>query len=141
MLGNSTFNTFKYCGITSSNKSINKGTIYMDNDCTTCYNEGIQNNTFDFCDIFSGNSSTLNAIYSKGAQDTISNPIFSNINNRVSNCNIKDYFSTTKNSNGIFLDKGNSHWTFFRNSFYQTSLYSNTSILSNTHRDIFINHD
>lgn len=140
LLQNSHDNVFKYCNFISVNRLLTEATIEFNNLCSTCYDRGPHDNTLDFCDIYSGATTAVNAIYSKGAQDTISTtPVFSNIDNTIKNCNIRDYFSANKNSNGIHLDKGSSNWTLFKNSFYQTVARSYTSATVSTHRDIYIN--
>lgn len=140
LLQNSHDNVFKYCNFISVNRLLTEGTIEFNNLCNTCYESGPHDNTIDFCEVYSGATTAVNAIYSKGAQDTMSTtPVFSNINNNIKNCNIRDYFSASKNSNGVHLDKGNSNWTLFKNSFYQTIARSYTSTIAGTHRDIYIN--
>lgn len=136
LFGNSKFNTIRYCNLYSINDVSYEATVVFDNLCSSCFNKGLRNNLIEYCNINELNSTSENAIYSSGGY-LINHPNFSNIDNTIQFCNIRNYFTSDYNSNGIYLYNGNSHWTIYRNSFYQDLTRNYTGFFGNL-RDIYI---
>lgn len=134
--GDATNNTIQYCTINGSNTS-SSGAPYGTIMLTTGTGTGNDNNTFSYNDIGNAGGTPSFAIYSYTANAT-----YSNDNIVVSNNDIHDYFSTSTDAAGIFLNAGagitsNSSWTISNNKFYQ-SVARTTAISGNSYRAIRI---
>ena len=113
------FDTLKYCTITSVNTSGASGTIVFGAGTVT----GNDGNTITNCTISDGTSNPVNAIYSAGTSAAIDNS-----GNIISNNNISNYFNAVAVSNGVLLTStGNSGWTISNNRLFQTSTRLTTS--------------
>jgi hypothetical protein len=113
--GDASFNTIKYCTVTSRNTSTTSGTIAF----TTGTVSGNDGNTVDNCSISDDLSGSfpLNAIYSAGTSSSIDNS-----GNVISNNNISNYFSAASVTNGVLLTAtGNSGWSVINNRLFQTA--------------------
>jgi len=80
---------------------------------------GNDNNIISYCNIGpSTGSSPTYLIYSLG-----SSLINDNSNNTILNCNLSNFYSSSTEHAGIFLNTNNSAWTIDGNSIYQTASY------------------
>jgi hypothetical protein len=112
-------NTLQYCNVRSVNTSTTSGTIVFAGSTGTTGND---NNTITNCDITSGATNALNAIYSAGTSTTVDNS-----GNSVTNNTISNYFGVATASNGLFLASNSSTWTITGNKFFQTATRTATT--------------
>jgi hypothetical protein len=104
------------------------GVIYFAGGTVT----GNDGNLISTCNITASSGGTpLNAIYSSGTSTAIDNA-----NNKVTVCNISDYFSAGSASSGLNINSNNSDWTITNNTLYQTATRTYTT--GSTHSGIFI---
>jgi hypothetical protein len=108
-------NTLRYTTLRSANAATDGGTVRF---FTTMGTNGNDNNTIDHCDIGGGAGTPGYGIYSGGSSATTAQR---NSGNTISSCNIFNFYRSSSESRGIYLDGGNTDWTISDNSFYQTS--------------------
>jgi len=107
-----THDTLSYLIIKSDFQSNTNGVV---NFGTSSGSTGNDDNVIDNCDITGISSTPTIAIFSAGTAGAI------NSGNKISNCNIYDFFNPTEDSKGIFLSDNNSEWTIENNKLYQTT--------------------
>jgi len=111
-------NQFLYCKFFGSSNA-NTGVICF--AAATTGGNGF--NTIDHCEISPApGKQVVYSIASYGAS-----PALPNDSNKVTNCNIHDYFGSALNSSGIFLALSSSGWTISNNKFYQSIMRTATA--------------
>ena len=86
---------------------------------------GNDNNVISFCNIGpAGGNFPSKAVFISG---TTSSTVRYNSGDTISNCNIYDYFNSSSNSSGIYIQSGSTDITIKDNKFYQTSLRTHSA--------------
>ncbi|MBI3189618.1 MAG: hypothetical protein HYZ33_03115, partial [Ignavibacteriales bacterium] len=106
-------NTMRNTVLKGASTSTAKGVIHF----STAGTSGNSNNLLENCRITSGATRTANGIYGSGTGAT------PNTNNTINNCSIYDYSGT-----GIYLSAGMTNTTITRDTMYQTSGSSGTTV-------------
>lgn len=121
-------NSFRRIDLQGSGATMPAGVVLIDNGTTT----GNDNNVWENCIIGpAGSNLPINGVYATGLASPADNS-----GNRISNCNISDYFSAGSISAGIRIDAGNTAWTISNNRLFQTG--TRTYTVAQTHRSIWV---
>lgn len=106
----------------------NGGTIFF--STANSGGTGNDSNTISFNNIGPISASLLpvKAIYANG---TTTNTAINNSNNAIVGNHIYDFFAAASNSNGIYVNVGNTAWSISANKFYQTASRTITTASSN----------
>lgn len=103
--------TLSHLSLKSDNQSLTSAVVVIG---TTSETNGNDNNVIQYCDITGYSTTPLTGIYSVGT------PGATNNNNKIDNCTIYDYFSSTEDPKAIYLGANTSNWTISNNKIYQT---------------------
>ncbi len=124
------YNTITNCSILGGAtvaQATNGATIFFSTG--TSGGTGNDSNTISYNNIGPISSSLLpvKAIYANGSTTNVG---IGNSNVNIVGNNIYDFFSASANSNGIYLNTGNTAWTINANKFYQTATRTITTAAS-----------
>ncbi|MFN9518666.1 MAG: beta strand repeat-containing protein, partial [Bacteroidota bacterium] len=112
-------NTITNCTLSGSSNLATSGTVFFSTGPTT----GNDGNTISNCAITpAGTNLPVNAIYSAGTSVAIDNS-----SNTIHNNSIRDYFSPTLSTSGIFLASNSAAWTITNNKLFQTATRTSTT--------------
>ncbi len=103
--------TLSYLNLKSNNQSLTGGVLVIG---ATNKFIGNNNNVIRYCDITGNAGNPRCGIYSLGMAG------YENTANKVDQCTIYDFFSTTEDTKGIFIGNNNTGWTVSNNKLYQT---------------------
>jgi len=107
-------NTLQFCYVLGSSMSATAGILYFG----PVNGIGNTNNMVINCNISNSKGNRpLNALYSSGTNGV-------NSQNALTSNNFYDFFNTGANSYGINLGTGNSDWSIYYNSFYESSPFT-----------------
>lgn len=121
-------NLFRRIDLQGSGATTPAGVVLIDNGTTT----GNDNNVWENCSIGpAGSNLPVNGVYATGLASPADHS-----GNRISNCNIRDYFNAGAISAGIRIETGNTSWTLSNNRLFQTGTRTYTSAF--THRGIWV---
>ncbi|MCX6248682.1 MAG: hypothetical protein NTW10_13240 [Bacteroidetes bacterium] len=115
-INDATNNTVKFCTIRGSETNTASVILFFSTGTTT----GNTGNTVDHNDITNAADASrpVNAVYSLGSSNVISNG-----GNTFSNNNVYNFLSRSTASNGISLGNYSSSWTISANNFYETASF------------------
>lgn len=128
LISDASNNLFRRIDLQGSGATMPAAVVLIDNGTTT----GNDNNVWENCSIGpTGSNLPVNGVYAIGLASPADNS-----GNRISNCNISDYFSAALISAGIRIDAGNTSWTISNNRLFQTG--TRTYTVAQTHRGIWV---